>query len=880
MSLGLPGLPKPPSLPFNLGGPNAADLAPETKDFASLLKTDKSTLKEPILDSQVQTVPIKNWNSSGQYVFSIMEQDGTSHKVFEDNFVALRIPPQSIQITTTFASSVIATNNGILEEHNGSIFSMISIAGTTGLLPDRKTSVVPPTGAAGVATALGNAIAPAATAAITGLVKGISRTLEKLGIKKAEEEDLTRTGYFQFWALHHLFKRYAAMKKRKGYEDIRLAFSSVKDGVTYLCMPVSFEMRRDSSAPMLYRYAISLKAWKVVKAIPDVKKAELNLPEPNAPSLVAAYMNLLNTARRTIDEAFGVLSAINSDWVRSLQAYEQTQLFGQELGGLGRRFNEYIDAFKKENTKKFVEPIQNQTKLLEALNKQGKGASLSDLSVTSPSDQTSGSTRASLRSVFNDRTQASSTATSNSARGIASQSLEVDSQAAFDDALNAKVTPGGETDIQKSNTAIPSAAAQLINEALELIRDSNLDEYEIHPDIQAQIDKKIEEAQQIDANDVRNLISDLKKTSNAYAQSINASNTTYEAIYDVPSISITTKPQPTEDDILLGVALQESITVFTAFLATGQMFPEQEKDPFAVANQNLETDSQMDSANSAYPIVFPRGSTLAMIAQRYLGDSTREHEIALLNNLKAPFIDEAGFEQSIFGAVGRTFVVNGKDNLAINQRITLRGNSLADSKRTIINIEDIGGGKFKVTVDGTANLNIYSPGTNPKLKARLPFTVGSNDTILIPSGNTIPDEITIRTTPLSSRISHAEKVFKIDLGLDASGKDLVVSAGGDIKRSYGYENATQAIRLMLETQQGELEQHLDYGFPATIGGRTTDSQIDQIQDLVQQRIISDDRFTTAQVTATFEGSVARVDILARGVAGSGLIPVSYEIGTT
>jgi hypothetical protein len=503
-----------------------------------------------------------------------------------------------------------------------------------------------------------------------------------------------------------------------------------------------------------------------------------------------------------------------------------------------------------------------------------------DLSPVTPSNEASGQTRSSLSGVINQRTVANSSATSLSARAIADQSTQVDSQSALNDALNSRVTPGGETDVQKSNAAIPSAAAQLINQALELIRDRNLDEFDIHPDIQAAIDAKIEKAQETDANDVRNLIADLKKTADAYAQSINASNATYENIYDVPAISITTKPSPTEDDILLGVALQESITSFTAFLSTGKMFPEQEKDPFALANENLESVSQMDSAQSSYPIVFPRGASLSLIAQQYLGDSTREHEIALLNNLKAPFIDEEGFEQSIFGASGRSFVVNEKDRLAINQKVTIKGTSLTSTSRNIINIEDIGGGKFKVTVDGPATLSIYVPGSSPKLKARLPFTVGSNDTILIPSSSTITDNLTTRVTPLGSKISYAEKVFKIDLGLDNRGRDLVVSADGDIKRSYGYTNAVQAIRLMVETQQGELEQHPEYGFPLVVGSASSDSPVDQIQSLIQQQIISDGRFSSAQVQSSFEGSVARVDILARGVAGSGLIPVSYEIGLT
>ena len=101
---------------------------------------------------------LKNWNKQLPYSFSIREAGPTgivgdfapttgSVGKFSpgiDLIVRLRIPPQNISVSSAFATSVIATNSGVLEEHNGLVFRNIVIRGTTGLAPSRSVTFSAP----------------------------------------------------------------------------------------------------------------------------------------------------------------------------------------------------------------------------------------------------------------------------------------------------------------------------------------------------------------------------------------------------------------------------------------------------------------------------------------------------------------------------------------------------------------------------------------------------------------------------------------------------------------------------------------------------------------------------------------------------------------
>jgi hypothetical protein len=147
----------------------------------------------------------------------------------------------------------------------------------------------------------------------------------------------------------------------------------------------------------------------------------------------------------------------------------------------------------------------------------------------------------------------------------------------------------------------------------------------------------------------------------------------------------------------------------------------------------------------------------------------------------------------------------------------------------------------------------------------------------MPNEGYIPSD-PIRPSALRDSLSVAEKTFKVDLALDSTGRVLAVSPNGDAAKSFGYDNAVQAIRLALEIERGELEQHRRYGLSVPIGSRTSDITTQKVIDAINNTIASDRRFTSVETNIISSGETYRVQVAAKGAGNTGIIPVEFEIG--
>jgi hypothetical protein len=314
-------------------------------------------------------------------------------------------------------------------------------------------------------------------------------------------------------------------------------------------------------------------------------------------------------------------------------------------------------------------------------------------------------------------------------------------------------------------------------------------------------------------------------------------------------------------------------------LATGQLFRERDLDPFAVANENLDPTDSMNSPNSAVAVTVTRGSNLSDLAFTYLGDPNRGREIAILNSLRAPYIDEAGYTNPITDVQGREFAV-AASNYSIGQKVRISGIGVATTSRNILSIENLGGGQYLLVVDGQNNLSQFIPSTNPTVWARTIGCVGSGDTVLIPNP-TEPSTDPLRPTALYSSLGQLEKVFGVDIGLDSAGQDISIAPDGDFVLATGYVNAVQVLRILAETEQGERQQHPEFGLKVGIGQRNGDVTSDDISSSLETQIKADGRFAGADVSCVFNGgSLVRIGVNAKGANGSGVVPVDFEIGRT
>lgn len=769
-TLGPPNISSPFDVTKAIGGPSGAAGSVPGLDVPYKTKGIERKVQERIIEER--------WNQLFRYSFSIAQANSLGQVVnpvpfvpgFETNNIKLRIPPSSISISTQFASNVSATNGGILEENNGVVFRIITIQGSTGVFPDRV--VVGQGEKPGFAAALLKNIFPGTVNAIGSVIDSVNAIKEAVvgpGEKELSPkvEEFKNTGYFQFWALHNFFVAYAELKKRTEGQDFRLLFNSPKDNISYVCTPILFDLRRDQTSPLLYRYNITLKAWDLgtpAIAIPvDVLDG---VPQPENTSAIKAITNVLTASRQTINSARNVLNGVHSDLNAIMNIYTQGVLVLKDLVGLAEDVADFTDVFSANRNALITGPTNSFVASLNSLFGTNTG------------------------SIDEQESPFSSATTSSSIIGAGGE---------LGDTTKKTTTPDGETDVSSKSANQNTAEGQLEQALLNPdFTSKEIDDFDDIPEVVLeQMDDKRDESEELTSGDIRDLSVDLQEVSDNFGESFGGADAVYSAAKGLPA-PIDTDREPSEDDIINQVALQEAVCSFRASLGTGQIFTEQESDPYVQSNLNLDIEDQMPSPLSAIPIPFERGSTLERMAQKFLGDPNRAREIAILNNLRPPFIDETGFTKTIDGANGRSFVTEEDDRIVINQVIVLKGTGVSNSRRRILNIQSIGGTQIRIIVDGPDNLSIFAPGTNPFLDTRLPGSVGAGDTILIPNPTSPDEPVLIRQNSILERLTFAEKIFKIDLALDAEGKDLVVSPNGDVARSFGYDNALQALRLAVD----------------------------------------------------------------------------------
>jgi len=840
------------------GAPQVSTLDNAKRLVADASGADASNIPDPnssfFIPGKTTPVDVKRWDKTYTYSFKLGSAnpktgklDGYPSKMtgFKNTVIDLNLNPQSVSIQIPFASSVIATNRGVLEENNGVVFRNISISGTTGINPKRTTRGEP-VQLQGVARTA-QQIFPAATSAVSALIKASNRVV---GTKTPEvkEPEFEQTGYVQFWRLHNFFIEYAEHKR--SHKDSRLVFSCPKDNVAYVCTPVSFDIRRDASAPMLYRYSIVLKAWDLEdRASANEGLLQGEIPDRFDLLSVKRVLDKIRQARKAVQAASNVIRGVQSDIFDALNIVNQGVLALKDVAGVGAQLIDFLPTIKS-NANLLI--VTNKNQWVQVF--QEYDSAFRRYGVSSP-----------------DLTAFEKVAVPIAAGAVAGS-------VALNAALAGKM--GGKPTGESGNTEGTNPGALLaVNAVLgsaDLTNEISLTDLgKLPKSVGAQIQSEKEKARATTSGDIRSLVGKLGETGDNLAYASGMMDPGYAKTYGLP-VPATAPRVATEDDVILAANLDQTREGFLTTLATGNIFAELPDDPFTTADDVLAADDAVITPTSAFAITVDRGATLEQLAALHLDDAARAREIAILNSLRSPYIDEDGFNLSIAQASGRSFLVRDRSQLALNQVLRVSGNGIPSSRRQVLNIEDVGNSTFRVTVNGKPNLDIYGPLSNPYINARLPGTVGSGDTLLIPSADS-PDEVSAgRSTPLSDRLTFAEKVFLVDIGLTPDG-DLNIGASGDVSRSFGYQNAVQAIRLIIETEQGELEWHPEHGFDAAIGQRMSSDLLTLIRERVRSAIVADPRFIDADVLVSRSGSAYTVRVEAFGKRGTGRIAVEFKI---
>ena len=211
---------------------------------------------------------LSNWYTALPYGFKVIPRDGNGPVT-----MFLPISPQNLSITTHYATNVITTLYGTVEEHSEQRYFDIIIEGTTGLAPKfvdinqalassgRKSFKVEETIPSGLAGGFFSKTIGVANQALNKAADVLAPVTNKTGL------DVDKTGYLAFHNLYRFFLYYkkdvAGQSSTVRRTTHPLTFFNYKDNNKYNCTIQRFMLRKSVENPMLYNYSIVLRAYNI-----------------------------------------------------------------------------------------------------------------------------------------------------------------------------------------------------------------------------------------------------------------------------------------------------------------------------------------------------------------------------------------------------------------------------------------------------------------------------------------------------------------------------------------------------------------------------------------------------------------------------------------
>lgn len=223
-----------------------------------------------------------NWYKQSPYSFLFTDSEGSSYQF------NLPIAPSNLTITTHFATNIISTMYGTVEEHSQQRYFDINISGTTGMMPQysqynkkdkfNRLKDTPSLGRSSftVKGALGESVDNIGFARrTTNLIANIAdQANDILGETQPPPTGITSnhtgTGYVAFHNFYKFLLKYKQDVANNTNATNRkvhpLTFICWKDNTQYDVAVNNFQLIRDANDPMLYKYSISLRGYNLNQA--------------------------------------------------------------------------------------------------------------------------------------------------------------------------------------------------------------------------------------------------------------------------------------------------------------------------------------------------------------------------------------------------------------------------------------------------------------------------------------------------------------------------------------------------------------------------------------------------------------------------------------
>ena len=308
-------------------------------------------------------------------------------------------------------------------------------------------------------------------------------------------------------------------------------------------------------------------------------------------------------------------------------------------------------------------------------------------------------------------------------------------------------------------------------------------------------------------------------------------------------------------------------------------------DLLKISNQNIDPSSPvrvLDIYSSYIPI--PYEISIESMAKKYLGSVDRWYELATVNNLQPPYIDEVGVKYSLLapGATNNVIVSSDStDNIAVGLKIKIGSYSQREEARVVERIIVNQNNTTILFLSGAQDISRFKPVEGAYIRVYAPGTTRTGEFVKVPLA--IPGFQSANPTPTSDALRELDAAFiafGIDIARDPVTKDFQIDPNGNFKYAVGLMAIQQAVLTALTTTQGSLPFHPQYGVNTNIGDRFYGTQDEALVfgQLLRNSILSDSRFSDVQiasVSTTGSSLSIKMFVSISGYSG-GPIPLTFS----
>ncbi len=773
------------------------------------------------------------WDQSFPYQLLVLRQRQDGSWSQEDDWqFTLPISPRSLQIATIMPSELNVNQDGVVEVVSPVRLRQWQLSGTMGVLPLRPAAPMQPfvPSAAIFAGVVSSRAASTTLDVIRNIYAGGLPSFV-LTDQELDGTDVGRcSGYAQWDLLEKFFLRYYEAKSAD--PGLQLALAVWKTQQVYLVKMSTFVLNRNLPDVHGWPYTLGGETWSSVQIDGSPTAFE------KAPGLIGSP-DRLAAAMDSVREARGILS----------------------------HTSDIIDTAVGDTFSLVTEPMRETSLLLSDL--AGATASLADLP-----ESIIQSCSAAVISMISAR---------DASAGVSSEVL--DRLAALGSEVDDLRRLGALLGRSDTRVATSASSGELVSDPaydvfsnpsahtafLAGIRPGDL---RLRPSIIDSIARERRRIKGLTRRDIRNRARNLRMASDRLAASLGLSSETYQSRTQSSPGEVRA---PNDADYATLFALDRAASVLdSVVVGMADTVSATEKAMNYVAGLASAAGIPFEVPRSKLQVPFPYGCTLEQVAERYRLDPDRAQELATMNGLIAPYVDEVGTYHEL-GArpSGDTVTLDARIRIVVGQKMWLSSMVLPEVELQVLWVRRIGAA---ILVQVDQDVATYLPEDEARVHTYLPNTLRGGLAMWIPSdAEPAPEGFDVDDPAVVAAPDAEMRTIGADLLLDETG-DLIITPDGDCRWARGLALVTQVVRDVVGTVRGSKLRHPTYGLPEVVGQSAADMSPRELAAAVRTAFAEDPLFSGVEaISVDQSGPRVRMGVSV-GVKGVGrALPLAVEL---